>query len=59
MVYNGIIERKRKRRGEKMDKANEAKKAYMKEWRARNKDKIKATQQRYWEKKFEEGEKSC
>lgn len=34
--------------------ARAAKKVYMKEWRARNKDKVKATQQRYWEKKFKE-----
>jgi hypothetical protein len=37
-----------------MDTAKEAKKIYMKEWRAKNKDKIKATQQRYWEKKYKQ-----
>lgn len=33
------------------DKAKEAKKAYMKEWSKKNKDKLKAAQERYWEKK--------
>jgi len=35
------------------DRAKEQRNAYMKEWRKRNKDKIKAAQERYWEKKFE------
>lgn len=29
----------------------------MKEWRAKNKDKVKAAQEKYWEKKFKEKEK--
>lgn len=33
------------------DKAREARKQYMKEWRAKNKDKVKATIERYWNKK--------
>ncbi|MFE4880728.1 hypothetical protein [Bacillus mycoides] len=30
--------------------AREAKNAYMREWRAKNKDKVKATQERYWQR---------
>lgn len=30
--------------------AKEAKKAYNREWRAKNKDKVKAANARYWEK---------
>ncbi|MEB8775362.1 hypothetical protein P4G94_22615 [Bacillus cereus] len=30
--------------------AREAKKAYMRAWRAANKEKVKATQERYWKK---------
>ncbi|EXY08957.1 MULTISPECIES: hypothetical protein [Bacillus cereus group] len=30
--------------------AREAKKAYMRTWRAANKEKVKATQERYWKK---------
>lgn len=32
-------------------KAKEQRNAYMREWRAKNKDKVKAAQERYWEKK--------
>lgn len=32
----------------------EAKRAYMRKWRAENKDKVKAHQQRYWERKAAE-----
>lgn len=32
------------------EEAKAAKKAYHKEWRARNKDKIKEYNRRYWEK---------
>ena len=38
------------------EKAKEQKNAYMKEWREKNKDKVKAAQDRYWEKKFKEKE---
>ncbi|MDB2076549.1 hypothetical protein PMZ66_13105 [Clostridium paraputrificum] len=31
--------------------AREAQREYMRQWRARNKDKVKAAQERYWEKK--------
>lgn len=38
-----------------------ARREYMRQWRAKNKDKIKANQERYWEKKAKnlnsEGEK--
>lgn len=40
-------------------RAKEQKNAYMKEWRKRNKDKVKAAQEKYWEKKFKEKEKEC
>lgn len=33
------------------EKAKTEKKAYMREWRKKNKDKIKAAQERYWENK--------
>lgn len=39
------------------DKAKEVKRAYMKEWRKNNKDKVKAAQERYWEKKARERDK--
>lgn len=39
------------------DRAKEQRNAYMKEWRKRNKDKVKAAQEKYWEKKFKEKEK--
>jgi len=42
------------------EKAKEQRNAYMKEWRKRNKDKVKAAQERCWEKKALEGkEKEC
>ncbi len=31
--------------------AGEAKRAYMKKWRAKNRDKVKANNARYWERK--------
>lgn len=36
------------------EKAKEAKKRYMKEWRKNNKDRIIAYQEKYWEKKLQE-----
>ncbi|WP_459481446.1 hypothetical protein [Clostridium saccharoperbutylacetonicum] len=33
------------------EKAKSERNAYMKEWRKKNKDKVKASQERYWEKK--------
>lgn len=33
------------------EKAKEARNKYMKEWRAKNKDKVKVIQERYWKKK--------
>lgn len=38
------------------DKAKQAKNEYMKKWRAKNKDKVKAAQERYWEKKAQKYE---
>lgn len=39
-------------------KANEEKKKYYKLWRARNKEKIKLYNKRYWEKRARRAEKS-
>lgn len=39
------------------DKAREARKQYMKEWRAKNPDKVKAINERYWAKKAKESER--
>lgn len=36
--------------------AAEAKRAYMKEWRAKNRDKVKANNARYWERKAKAAE---
>ncbi|MDB1956612.1 hypothetical protein PMY38_07735 [Clostridium tertium] len=38
-------------------KARESRNAYMRAWRARNKDKAKTIQERYWNKKAQEGRK--
>lgn len=35
-------------------KVRQIKNAYMREWRARNKDKVQASQERYWRKKANE-----
>lgn len=40
------------------DKAREQRNIYMREWRKRNKDKVKQAQERYWENKSKkEGKK--
>lgn len=43
------------------DEARKLKNAYAREWRARNKDKVKAHQEKYWQNKVkkmkDEGEK--
>jgi len=36
------------------DSATKAKREYMRKWRAANKDKVKAHQQKYWERKAAE-----
>lgn len=36
------------------DKAKELQRAYLKEWRAKNRDKTKEYRRRYWEKKANE-----
>lgn len=41
---------------EQIAKAKEAKAAYMRAWRKRNPEKVKAACQRYWAKKAEEAE---
>lgn len=33
------------------EKAKEARNKYMREWRAKNKDRVKVIQERYWKKK--------
>lgn len=33
------------------DKAREARRAYKREWNRKNKDKVKAAQERYWSRK--------
>lgn len=49
-----------KMRGETMnDKAKKARAAYAREWRAKNKDKVSAAHERYWEKKAREAEKTA
>lgn len=50
MWYN----RKRKRKeitSVKSEAAKAARRAYMKEWRARNKDKVRAMNERYWQRR--------
>ncbi|MCC2430692.1 hypothetical protein LKL81_26125 [Bacillus paranthracis] len=47
-----------------MEKANwsskEVRNAYMRQWRAKNKDKVKQYHETYWEKKAKEmGEQGC
>lgn len=37
------------------DKAKEARKKYQKKWRAQNKDKVRQYNERYWQKRAEEG----
>lgn len=36
----------------KEEMAKTAKRDYMRKWRKNNKDKVKASQQRYWEKQY-------
>mgnify|MGYP003277887040 CR=1 FL=1 len=38
------------------EKAREMRRAYMREWNRKNKDKLKATRERYWMKKAREAE---
>ena len=38
------------------DKAKEARRQYKREWNRRNPDKVKAAQERYWNKKAEQTE---
>lgn len=40
------------------DKARKERNKYMREWRSKNKDKVKVIQDRYWEKKAAVKEKS-
>lgn len=35
------------------EKAKEARRAYMREWRSRNKDKVREANRRYWERRAE------
>jgi len=36
------------------EQAKEARRAYRREWNRKNRDKVRASQERYWEKKAEE-----
>lgn len=38
------------------EKAKEARRAYKREWNRRNRDKVKAAQERYWNRKAEAAE---
>ena len=38
------------------EKATEARRKYMKEWRKKNKDKVKENNKRYWENKAKKSE---
>lgn len=40
------------------EKAKELRRSYKREWNARNRDKVYAAQQRYWERKAREAEKA-
>ncbi len=42
--------------GKDVEKASEFKRAYHREWRRKNRDKVRAAQQRYWVKKMREFE---
>lgn len=41
------------------EEARQAYNAYMREWRKKNKEKVKATNQRYWKKKLSEDRKEA
>ncbi|MCX0355265.1 hypothetical protein LI064_12130 [Clostridium perfringens] len=41
------------------DKAREERNAYMREWRKKNKDKVKKYNDNYWESKSKEKQKMC
>lgn len=49
-MIEGVIYQKGRRMNEK---AKEARRAYKREWNRKNKDKVKAAQERYWERKAE------
>lgn len=40
------------------DSAKKARNEYMREWRRRNKDKVKRNQERYWQKKASKSNKA-
>ena len=50
-----IMHKKCRKRGKKAvtDAAKEARNAYRREWAKKNREKVKATQERYWAKKAE------
>ncbi len=41
------------------EEARQAYNAYMREWRKKNKEKVKATRERYWKKKLSEDRKEA
>ena len=40
------------------DKAKEARRAYKREWNRRNPDKVKAAQERYWNRKAQQAQQT-
>ena len=51
-----MVERVDRIKQQKSTAANDAKRAYYKQWRANNKDKIRTYNERYWAKKAAESE---
>ena len=52
-----LLVKKKRKKGDFFMKANEEKKKYYKLWRSRNKERIKAYNERYWQKRAEKAEK--
>lgn len=51
-----MVERVDRIKQQKSTAATDARRAYYKQWRANNKDKVKAYNERYWAKKAAESE---
>lgn len=52
----GTADTRRKDNRSMDEKAKEARRAYKREWNRKNKDKVKASQERYWARKAAEAE---
>ena len=50
------IERRCKSMAEMTEAAREARRAYKRAWNAKNRDKVKASQERYWERKAKQAQ---